>query len=77
LTYNIVVEKTIAGTVSQEKIDEMKKWMIDNDTKDSIWHIEINKDSSDEDIAQYLFLSGEVIEQEDIEMDIVDVDKIE
>ena len=76
--WNVVYNTTIAGTVSQEKIDEMKKWVKKNPTShEGIYRIELTPESPDEDYAKYLMLTGEVIEQENIDMEIEDCEKIE
>jgi hypothetical protein len=74
--WNIVVEKTTAGTVSQEAVDKQRKWLEETDQRDGIWYLDIDINSSDEDIAKFLFLSGEVLESSDIDMEIVECDKI-
>ena len=74
--WNVVYTKTVAGTVSQDKIDEWRKALQDPNVREGIWNIELNKDSPDEDIAKFLMLNHEVIEEEDIEMEIEEVGKI-
>ena len=72
--YNIVYTKRVAGTVSQVKIDELRKFMVDNPKQYiGVWNIQINRASKDEDIAKVLMLQHEVIEEEDLEMEIEEV----
>lgn len=76
--YNVVYTKTVAGTVSKEKIDKLRNDIKNNpDIHECIWDIELTAESSDEDYAKYLMLIGETIEEEDIEMNIDEVSKIE
>lgn len=72
--WNIVYTKRIAGTVSQKKVDEIRQMVIENPKcYVGIWDIRITKDSPDEDIAKYLMLEHEVIEEEDLDMEIEEV----
>lgn len=71
MTWNVVYEKTIAGTVSQEKIDELKKWVKENpSSREGIWSIQLTPESPDEEYAKYLFLQHEVIEEETINIEL-------
>ena len=75
--WNVVYTKTVAGTVSQEKIDEVRKFLKENPKcHEGIWNISLTAESSDEDFAKYLMLQHEVIEEEDLEMEIEEVSKV-
>lgn len=75
--WNVVYNKTIAGTVSQEKVDQYRKYFEEHQDRSlAIWHIQLNVESSDADIATYLMLEHETLEEEDLEIEIEDVSKI-
>lgn len=75
--WNVVINKTTAGTVSQEKIDQLRKSITDNpEIREGIWNIELTKDSPDSDYAKYLMLIHETLEEEDLEMNVEDCEKL-
>jgi hypothetical protein len=79
--WNVVYTKTVAGTVSQEKVDEYRKSLkkLEADghrVNEGIWNIELNGDSPDSDYAKVLMLQHDVIEEEDLEMEMEECDKI-
>lgn len=81
MTWNVVYEKTIAGTVSQEKIDELRASVRDRmelnpNYYEGIHNIQLTSKSSNEEYAKYLFLIGEVIEEETIDLVLQEVDEI-
>ena len=45
-------------TVLPEDINHKREWLKTTNQKDSIWNIEIDKDSTDEEIANYLGLEN-------------------
>lgn len=76
--WNVVYTKQVAGTVSQEKVDMIRKLVNEHpEAYVGIWDIKITKDSPDSDIAKYLMLEHEVIEEEDLSMEIEDCDLID
>lgn len=80
--WNCVYTKTVAGTVSQDKIDELRKSIKDSEDKGEnmhvgIWNIELKGDSPDKEYAKYLMLEHETLEEEDLEMEFEDVDLID
>mgnify|MGYP000022804506 CR=1 FL=1 len=75
--WKVVYSTTITGTVSQEKVDSLKKWLKENPRAhvgNTI--IELNYHSPDEDYAKYLMLQGEALEQP-LDRKIEDCEKIE
>jgi len=75
--WNVVYTKTVAGTVSQEKIDELRKCIKDNpEIREGIWNIMLTGESSDEDYAKFLMLTGENLEEEDLDMEMEECCKI-
>lgn len=75
--FNVVYTKTVAGTVSQEKIDKLRKFLKENpDCNEGIWNIELTAESPDEDYAKYLMLIHDTLEEQDLEMEIDEVTKI-
>ena len=66
-------------TVLPEDINKMREWLEKSDQTESLWNIEINKNSSDEEIANYLgvenyrdHLLAEVVDMEMEEHHIYD-----
>ena len=72
--WNVVYTMEVAGTVSQEKIDEYRKAVTDNpDCFMGIYDIVLRPDSPDEDYAKYLFLSHETLEEETLDIELEEV----
>jgi len=77
--WNVVYNVTVAGTVSQEQIDLIKTELQNPKIPKGmhmIWNIELTKNSTDKEVAEYLMLIGEFIEKEDLEMNIEDCEKL-
>lgn len=79
--WNVVYTKTIAGTVDHQKVEELKAQVRDSTENNDgmffgIWNIQLTPKSPDEDFAKYLMLEHETIEEEDLEMEMQECDKI-
>ena len=69
----MVYETEIANTISQFQIDRLRSWLKEYPSnEDSIYQFKVNGESSDEEIAMFLAVSGDVIEQESLKTKIVE-----
>jgi hypothetical protein len=75
--WNVVYKTTIAGTVSQQKIDELREEVKKfPHNMYMIYKIDLKPDSPDEEYAKYLMLNHETIEEENLDMEIEDCEKV-
>lgn len=76
--WNVVYTARVTGTVSQERVEQQRKIMIEHPKHYyGVFDIEINQNSKDEDIANYLMLEGEVIEKKVLDVEIEESDLID